>query len=74
MTRVPAVLERLRTAVALFDALGGPELPAVRQLARLEYSLGTPHPTTIVSSALNALREIKPSALNEEHLKLEPPD
>ncbi len=70
MTRIPAVLGRLRTAVALLDALGGPELPAAGQLAR--QAGGTP-PERTLSSALDAVREIESLALNEERLRLERP-
>ncbi len=71
LTGIPAVLARLRTAVALLDALGGPNLVAAGKLARQPG--GTP-PETTRSSAIDALHEIESLARNEERLKLEPPD
>ncbi len=71
MTRIPAVLARLRVAVALLDALGAPRLIAAGKLGR--QAGGTP-PQTTLSSALDALREIESLARNEERLELEQPD
>jgi hypothetical protein len=70
MSRIPAALARLRTAVALLDALGGPRLAAASQLAG--QAGGTP-PETTLSSALAALQEIETLARNEGQLKVEPP-
>ncbi len=71
LTGIPTVLARLRTAVALLDALGGPELPTARKLEG--QAGGTPAETTL-SSAINALHEIESLARNDDRLKLERPD
>jgi hypothetical protein len=71
LTGIPAVLARLRAAVALLDALSGPELPIARQLG--DQPGGTPAELTL-GSAIEALREIESLARNEERFKVERPD
>jgi hypothetical protein len=71
LTGVPTVLARLRAALALLDALGGPELPTARLLG--DQPGGTPKQRTL-SNAIDALREIESLARNEDRLKLERPD
>jgi hypothetical protein len=68
LTGIPAILARLAAAVALLDALGGPHLVTASQLARQP---GGTHPETMLSNAIDALREIESLARNEERLKLE---
>jgi hypothetical protein len=71
LTGIPAVLARLRAAVALLDALGGPELPTARQLGNQVG--GTPAERTL-SSAIDALREIESLARSgDDRLKLKRP-
>jgi hypothetical protein len=71
MTLIPTVLARLGAAVALLDALGGPELPTADQLARQPG--GTPAERTL-SSAIDALREIESLARSAAPLTPERPD
>jgi hypothetical protein len=71
MSPIPLGLARLRVAVALLDALGGPELPTARRLGG--QAGGTP-PETTRSNAFDALREIESLVRSEDRLKLQRPD
>lgn len=57
LSRLPSVLARLRVAVRTFDLLGGPDLPAAREVAEAGQTLGT-QPIALVGTAMTALHEV----------------
>lgn len=56
-TRLPGILRRLRNAITVLEALGGPELLAAGPLARRGYGAGS-HAISYLGDALDALEEI----------------
>ena len=69
-TRIPGLLSRLRAALALLDALGGPPLLGASGIANTGYGGGS-SPTPLIGSTLDALREIELLAHNEDRLRVD---
>jgi hypothetical protein len=68
-TAIPSRLNRLRIAVAMLEALGGPELNETDALSKRGYSLGEP-PSRVFNDAFNALSEIEQTIRAHESLRL----
>lgn len=56
-TRIPAMIQRLRTSLAILDTLGAPALPQCTQLTDQGAQMGT-NKLRIVSMSIDGLREI----------------
>jgi hypothetical protein len=68
-TFIPSVQAQLRSALAVFYALGGPTLEMADGLAGKAYSM-TSQPTEMLQLATNSLGELKRLADQDEKLRL----
>lgn len=68
-TFIPSVQAQLRTALAVFYALGGPRLRIADDLAGMAYSLTT-QPIEVLQLATNSLGELKRLTDQDEKLRL----
>jgi hypothetical protein len=70
-TVIPSLQAQLRAELAVFYALGGPQLEMSDDLAQMAYSM-TVQPIEVLKLAQNGLGELTRLAGKDEHLTLDP--